>query len=136
MENGTDYQLSTSVNEGILEIVITGEVTEDAVKKLQNEVFVIVKSINSRFLIVDVRALKGRFGFTEAYYPVRSYSPDTARVNTAIVDIEENAAYESFHENTAKNVGRSLKWFTDIDAARAWLKSMQRESSGSARNSG
>ena len=136
MENGTDYQLSTSVNERIIEIVITGEITEDAVKNLQNEVFAIVKSINARDLIVDVRALKGRFGFTEAYYRVRSYSPDTARVNTAVVDIEENAAFESFHETTAKNVGRSLKWFTDIDAARAWLKGMQRERSGSARDSG
>jgi hypothetical protein len=136
MENGTDYQLSTSVNEGIIEIVFTGEVTADAVKKLQNEVFAIVKSINARDLIIDVRALKGRFGVTEAYYRVRSYSLDTARVNTAIVDIEENAAYESFHETTAKNVGRSLKSFTDIDAARAWLKSMQRKRSGSARDSG
>ena len=136
MENGTDYQLSTSANEGIIEIVITGEVTEDAVKKLQNEVFAIVKSINARFLIIDVRALKGRFGVTEAYYRVRSYSPDTSRVNTAIVDIEENAAYESFHETTAKNVGRQLQWFTDIDAARAWLKSMQREGSGSAHDRG
>jgi len=136
MENGTDYQLSTSVNEGIIEIVITGEVTADAVKKLQNEVFAIVKSINARFLIIDVRALKGRFGVTEAYYRVRSYSPDTSSVNTAIVDIEENAAYESFHETTAKNVGRQLEWFTDIDAARTWLKSMQREGSGSARDNG
>jgi hypothetical protein len=53
-------------------------------------------------------------------------------MNIALVDIPENAAIESFHETTAINGGLSLKWFTDIDAARAWLKSKQINGSGSA----
>jgi hypothetical protein len=40
-----------------------------------------------------------------------------------VVDIPENSDYQSFHENTAVNAGMKLKFFTDIDAARAWLKS-------------
>ena len=47
-------------------------------------------------------------------------------MDTALVDLKENEDWESFNETTAANVGVSIKWFTDIDAARAWLKSRQR----------
>jgi hypothetical protein len=126
MEKKTEYQLSTSVHEGIVEIVMTGEITANAVKKLLNEVFAIIRTHNSKTLLVDVRDIKGRFGFVEAYQRVRNYPPDILSVRTAVVDIPENATFQSLHETTALNAGMSLKWFTDIDTARAWLKSMQR----------
>ena len=36
MEKKAEYQISASVNEGLLEIVLTGEVAESAVKNLAN----------------------------------------------------------------------------------------------------
>jgi hypothetical protein len=36
MEKKAEYQISASVNEGFLEIVLTGEVAESAVKNLAN----------------------------------------------------------------------------------------------------
>jgi hypothetical protein len=45
------------------------------------------------------------------------------RVNTAVVDIPENTKYQSLNEVTSINAGLSFKRFTDIDAARDWLKS-------------
>jgi hypothetical protein len=124
MEEKPGYHLSTFVNEGVTEIVISGEVSENAVEKLQNEVFAIMKSTAARNVVVDVRAIKGRFGFFEAYFRVRNYPPDRPIVNTAVVDLPENQEFESFHETTARNAGLSLKCFTDIQAALDWLRSM------------
>ena len=75
---------------------------------------------------MDVRAFKGRFGVTKAFNSVRTHPPYRLRVNSAIVDLPENADYQSFQEKTSINAGLSYKWFTDIDAARTWLKSKPR----------
>jgi hypothetical protein len=123
MENKQKYIISTSVDEDILEIIITGEITRNFLEKLQNEVIAAIKSMNTQNVLIDVRALKGRFGFSEAYFRVRDYPSDLPRVNTACVDLIENAEYQSFHESTSVNAGLSFKWFSDIDPARAWLKS-------------
>ena len=123
MEKETDYQISSSVNEDILEITLIGEITKDAVPKLEFEVIDIIKSNNLKNLLVDFRSIKGRFGYIEAYERVRNYPPDRSRVKNAIVDIPEHADYESFQETTARNAGLSWKCFTDIDKARSWLKS-------------
>ena len=37
MENKIEYQLTTSMHEGIIEIVITGEATQNTVEKLPRE---------------------------------------------------------------------------------------------------
>jgi hypothetical protein len=42
MEKKTEYQISTSVHEGIIEIIITGEVTANTVEKMQNEVIALI----------------------------------------------------------------------------------------------
>ena len=123
MDEKPGYQLCTSVNEGITEITIKGEITENAVDKLKDDVLAILKSTRIRNVVVDVRDIKGRFGPIEAYFRVRSYPTDTPPVNTAIVDLPENAEFESFHETTGRNAGLSMKWFTDINDARTWLKS-------------
>ncbi|OQC55327.1 MAG: hypothetical protein BWX55_00164 [Deltaproteobacteria bacterium ADurb.Bin022] len=46
------------------------------------------------------------------------------RVNTyiAMLDTQENVYYGSFYEDTAVNAGMKLKFFTNIDLARNWLK--------------
>lgn len=123
MEKTATYQLSTSLKEGIIEVVITGELTSHYTKKLQNEVLAVAKSKNTRTLLVDIRTLKGRFGYVETYNRIRMPNPDERPSRTAAVDVEENTNIRSFHETTAINAGWSMKWFTDIDAARAWLKS-------------
>ncbi|MBN1363845.1 MAG: hypothetical protein JW976_03480 [Syntrophaceae bacterium] len=117
------YQISSSVKDGILEMVLTGELAERDIGDLQDEVIGIILASNVKFFLVDVCAIKGRFGYFEAFKRVRSYPPEVLGVKTAIVDIPENDAYEHFHEITAQNAGLSYKCFTDIDAARAWLKS-------------
>lgn len=125
MGDKPEYQIVVSENGGSLEIVLTGEATQNNVEKIQEEVICTVMSAKISGLLVDVRGIKGRLGYTEAYFRVRNYPSDVPRVPVAIIDLAENADYESFHETTALNAGLSHKWFTDIDEARAWLKSKQ-----------
>ena len=122
MGDKPEYQISVFENEGILEIVLTGEATQNNVEKIQEEVIYMIISANASGLLVDVRGIKGLLGYTEAYFRVRNYPSDVPKLPVAIVDLAENADYESFHETTAMNAGLTYKWFTDIDEARAWLK--------------
>jgi hypothetical protein len=125
MEKKKEFQISSSVNEGILEIVITGEVTKNDLKNVDEEMVTLLKTAETRFMLVDLRAMKRCFGTFETYSHVHNTPPEIRRVDAAIVDLEENADHQSFHETAARNAGILLKWFTDIDAARAWLKSKQ-----------
>lgn len=134
MEKKAEYQITAFENEGIFEIIITGELTESSVENLQDEVTAIINANGVENLLVDVRAIKGYFGYSEVYFSARNYPPEFYRINIAIVDIPENADFQRFQEATSINAGMSFKWFTDIDAARDWFKSIPRKGSGSSRH--
>ncbi|MGP8153002.1 MAG: STAS/SEC14 domain-containing protein [Smithella sp.] len=123
MEKKAEYQLTTSVNEGMFEIIMTGKVSASSIEKLHNEVTAVIKANGIQNLLVDIRAVDGRFRIAETYlYVIRSFS-DRPKVNNAVVDIPDNANFLSFYDDAAINVGLSVKGFSDIDAARDWLKS-------------
>jgi hypothetical protein len=122
MEKKAEYQLTTSVNEGIFEIIMTGKVTGSSIEALHHEVTAIIKANGIENLLVDVSAVEGRFRIAETYlYVIRSF-PDRPEVNNAVVDIPDNANFLSFYDVTAINAGLSIKGFASIDAARDWLK--------------
>jgi hypothetical protein len=125
MEKKAEYQISSSVNEGILEIVLTGEVANSDIEKLTKEVTTIKKENNLKYVLEDVRAIKGRFGHGEAFQRIRNYPPDIPNAHVAIVDLPEHIEFESFQEIMAFHNGLLWKQFTDIDVARNWLKSKQ-----------
>ncbi|MBN1365053.1 MAG: hypothetical protein JW976_09650 [Syntrophaceae bacterium] len=122
MENNK-VMYSISENEEIFEIVITGKVKSGYIEKITDEVIAIKKEANLKKLLVDIRTIEGRFGYAESYFSVKKYSSSFHGIHIALVDIPEDAAWESFHERTAVSAGVSFRWFTDIDNARAWLKS-------------
>ena len=122
MKKKSTYHISISVNEEIVEIVITGNVTKDSIGKLKNKVEAIAKSHSAKKLLCDVRALETRFGYAETYFRITESPTFFHNINIAFVDIPENSDLRAFHEYTSNNAGLSLKWFTDIDDARAWLK--------------
>ena len=126
MKKKVEYQMTSSVNEGILEIIITGKVTSDDTEKIMNKIIAVRKSINTKHELIDIRTLKGRLGISETYDFVRKLPSDRLTMNIAFVDIVEYAEYNLFYQATILNAGLSWKWFTDIDAARAWLKSKLR----------
>ena len=123
MEKKAEYQISSSVNEGILEIILTGEFRNGSLEQIKNEVFAIEKSVNIKNELIDVRNVKGHHGIIEIYSFARSFPSDRPRTKTAIVDMAVNADIKLFFETTTLNTGLSFKFFTDIDAAREWLKS-------------
>ena len=126
-----EYQMSSSLDDGILEIVLTGKLTNHNVNKIMSELVVLQKSMNTNDELIDVRKLKGRLDFSEAHIFVKTIPSDKPKMNTAFVDTVENADYNSFYEIVAQKAGLSFKTFTDIDAARVWLKSnLRRERDG------
>ena len=123
MEKKEKYKIFSFVNNGILEIVFTGEVTVDNAEAIMNEIVALQKSMNIKNELIDVRNLKGSLGYAKTHLFVSSMLSDKPKIKTAFVDIAENADYNSFHEITATNAGLSFKSFTDMDTARSWLKS-------------
>ncbi|MFC1885174.1 STAS/SEC14 domain-containing protein [Thermodesulfobacteriota bacterium] len=124
MEDKTNYKISTSVNEGITEITITGEVAKDAIDQLHDEVVTMLKGKDTKALLVDIREVKAhRDDFSAAFFRTRSLPQDIIRLPAAVVQPSQDKDYISFYETTAANVGQSVKWFADIESARTWLKS-------------
>jgi hypothetical protein len=122
MEKKPEYKISSSVNDEILEINLTGEMTKHSIDQVAVEAGVIISESGLKNILVDVRALKGRLGIMDTYAFVRSPA-EKPKVKSALVDLTEHKEYLKFLETTARNAGISLKCFVDIDAARAWLKS-------------
>jgi hypothetical protein len=127
MEENTDYKLSISVNEGIVEIVITGELTKKTLDRLHAEVITIIRDKDAKAVLCDVRSATGPNEIIEAYFRARSIPSDVMILPSAVVDRSENWSYKSFYETTAANTGQLMKYFTDVEAARAWLKSRLEE---------
>jgi hypothetical protein len=123
VEKKEKYQISPSLNGGILEIITTGEITENNFQTFQLEVIAIIQSDDVKNVLMDVRALKGYSGIIETYMRVRTYPLYMYTIQIAIVHMLENYDSSLFHDTTGINAGLKLKRFTDIDATRTWLKS-------------
>jgi hypothetical protein len=67
---------------------------------------------------LDVRAFTGRS--MDTFYHVRR--PGKATGRTAVADLPENEYIKFRCENIALDTSMKIKWFTDIDVARNWLK--------------
>jgi Fur family transcriptional regulator, peroxide stress response regulator len=122
MEEKSDYKISSTENNGILEVVMKGKLTKSSADEIINKFSDIVKAKKIQKVLVDMRKLDGRLGITQTYALVRTYRLHMYKSIFAYVDIPENADYQNYHETTAANAGIMMKWFTDIDAARVWLK--------------
>jgi len=121
MEKKAEYQISSSIHQDILEIVLTGEETAGGSEQMKSDIDGIILKHNIKNVVIDVRALKGRLSVIDTYQRVRTYDPDIRKFHLALVDLPENEEYQRFHETTAINAGLRFKYFTDIDKAKAWL---------------
>jgi hypothetical protein len=119
MEKEKEYQISSSVNNGIIEVVIKGDAVGMSYEKMRNELDAIIKASKAEKAIIDVRALNGRIETSEIYRYVRSHSSIIYEIPAVVVDLPQNAKYAT----AVKNAGISFTWFTDMDAAYDWLKS-------------
>lgn len=108
------------MNDGILEIIITGSVTAMNVSTVQREIDALRNKICDR-LLVDIRAANQHSGYTDLLYHVRL--PANPKGRTAIVDLPANEHNKPFFENAVLHTGLKVKWFSNIETARQWLKS-------------
>ncbi|MGD0279153.1 MAG: STAS/SEC14 domain-containing protein [Smithella sp.] len=119
MEDKEKYHVSSSEKDGILEIIVTGEVTDRTYENVTNEVNAIIRAHKATKVIADFRAIEKRIEPSEMYRYFRNYNSALFEIQYAIVDLPDNIQYR----NAAKDAGlTSLMWFTDIDAARKWIK--------------
>lgn len=51
MEDNTNYQLSTSVSDGIVEVIVIGEITDKTLDRLRTEVITIIREKNAKALL-------------------------------------------------------------------------------------
>jgi len=120
MEQNTDYQISTSVNEGILAILITGTLSGNNIPKIQKEVDALRINKGNKVLL-DVRAVSEGKTFSDTLYYLRQ--PESATGKTAILDHPDNEFIKPFFERLSKGSFFTVKWFSDFEAARKWLQS-------------
>ena len=118
MENKAAYQIWSSVNEGILEFIITGNATGNGFEKLMYEVDSILIANNAKEVIFDIRPFELHIEPTDFYRYARKHNFYIYGVKTAVVDLPEKASFAI----ALKNVGLSLERFTDLDSARKWIK--------------
>ena len=123
MRGNADYEITSSVRDSVLEVTLLGELAESNVEKMQRDFSSIIKASCVQNMLVDIRDLDGRFMVESAYRHIERTLPDQLNVNIAIVDFPDNLDFTSHFEQSAMHSGQSLKCFTDMDAARAWLKS-------------
>lgn len=122
MEQHAEYQISSSIKDEMLEIILTGAETQNTFRKMTTDIDNVIIKSSVKNVLIDCRELKGRIGITDTYERVRSYTPPIYKVKIALIDLHENSEYQNFHETTAINAGMRFKWFTDADDARTWLK--------------
>lgn len=117
------YQVSVSENEGIVEIVIEGEVTGATINNLHLDVMKVIKGRKAIGLLCDIRKLKGyNEDYASAYFRVRTLPSDVKLLPAAIIIEPLDDAFASFYETTSSNAGHTTKMFSDIAAAKDWLK--------------
>lgn len=109
MTNKAQYQIASSVSDGILEIILSGEESEKTMENMKSDIDSIIVKSNIQNVLIDCRALEGRLGIAETYERVRSYPHDVYKIKIAIVDIPQYAAYQKFHEDTSINAGLTMK---------------------------
>jgi hypothetical protein len=117
MENVIAYQISPSVNDGILEVVITGS-SIGTFEKMMYEVDAILEANGAKEVIFDIRSYEEHIESTAFYQYARKHNFFIYGVKTAVVDLQEKTSFAI----ALRNAGVPVERFADIDLARKWIK--------------
>ena len=124
MENIAKCQLSVSTKNNILEIKITGQLTEFTAEQLLKDILLLAKEPAYRNYLFDFRSLYGTLGIKSSYFFIQNFSIERSK-NIAIVAKKENENYYYFIQTVAYNRGMNLRYFDLIEEAKAWLEEEQ-----------
>ncbi len=118
MTEEKDFKILSSISDSVVEMAVTGKLTELDVPVLQREINA-HREAGHYSLLIDIRALDENYVYL--VYHVRC--PARAIGKTAVVACAEYEQLKSLCENLTKHTPLELKCFTNIDAAREWLQS-------------
>ena len=118
MEDVAAYQISFFMNDGILEVVITGTAIGHAFKKMMYELDDILKANYAKEVILDIRTLREDINFGTIYNYFREHDFFMKGVKTAVVDFQEKTSFAI----ALKNAGVFVERLPDIDSAKKWIE--------------
>ena len=124
MENIAKCQLSVSTKNNILEIKITGQLTEFTAEQLLKDILLLAMEPGNMNYLFDFRSLYGTLGVKSSYFFIQNFSIERSK-NIAIVAKKENENYYYFIQTVAYNRGMNLRYFDLIEEAKAWLEEEQ-----------
>lgn len=116
-----DYRIEQTQTDEILRIRLFGVSNESNANSIAQDILAIVDNNDATRLLVDVRNLKGRLSPTDTYWHVQKYPRYTAHVRVAVVDVEQNRAFDALHETMSNNRGFNMRYFYDPTEAEQWL---------------
>lgn len=121
MEDRSKCVIVVSKNEHVLEMKITGQLTEYTANQLLQDVPLLAEEHPCRNYLFDIRSLQGTLGIGNLYFYVKNLTIDRSK-NIAIVAEKENERYYYFMQTVAYNRHINLRYFDRIEEAREWLK--------------
>jgi len=121
IENKAKCEIIVSKNDNILEMKITGQLTEFSAGQLVKDIPLLTKEHAYSNYLIDLRSLDGTLGIGSSYFYVERCSFERSK-NIAIVSPKENENFYSFIETVAFNRCINLRHFDLIEEAVDWLK--------------
>ena len=118
MENKAAYEIYSFMNDGILEVVITGTAIGHGFKKMMYELDDIQKVNYAKEVIFDIRTFREDIDFGTIYNYFREHDFFMKGVKTAVVDFQEKTSFAI----ALKNAGVLVERLPDIDSAIRWIK--------------
>ncbi|MFA6978714.1 MAG: hypothetical protein WC209_05255 [Ignavibacteriaceae bacterium] len=120
MENKSKCEIIVSSDDNILEMKITGQLTEFTAGHLLKDIPLLIKEYAYRNYLFDLRSLDGTLGIGSSYFYIEHFSSERSK-NIAIVAPKKNERYYCFIQTAASNRCINLRYFDLIEEAKIWL---------------
>ena len=118
-----EYELISSIDQGILEVTLTGRGGKEKAVEILLKIADLVKTFQPKSVLIDALLIQDRLDLMDSYHIIHSLPPGTPHLKSAIVDRKENKDISDFCETVSENAGYITRFFTDKEAAWAWLMS-------------
>jgi hypothetical protein len=107
-----------------LHVNTSGMRSRDSVKMITLKVFDAALEKHLSKVLVDVRKLHGKFGFTDVHYLVTQVLEDLREKGVdqvAVIDIQRTLGQQWFLEVVAQSHGFNFRVFSEEELAKQWL---------------
>jgi hypothetical protein len=120
-----EVTLLMEVKPDYLHVDTSGVRSRDTVKKIAMQVFDAALEKRLSKVLVDVRKLNGKFGFTDIHFLVTQVMEELREKGVdqvAVIDIQRTLGQEWFLEIVAQSHGFNFRVFSEEESAVKWLE--------------